>query len=534
MPVRIITPVNVDVLASLVASCTDHVLRDYVLHGFRFGFDTGFRGLATASRPKNLRSALAIPDAVTTAINLEISRGHTAGPFREPPFPLLHCSPLGAAPKKDGTARLILDLSSPRGTSVNDGIDKTGFSVRYSRFDDGVRMVRQIGRSAFLAKLDVRHAFRICPVRLDQFYLLGFRWNRLFFVDTRLPFGSRSSPFIFNSFAMLLCWALIYVCGIAMLIHYLDDYLICSPSQAGCSADMVRFLDVCDAVGVPIASDKTEGPSQCLTFLGVEIDALNQVVRLPPDKLSRLLDDLRAWGSRTSCTRRELESLVGTLSFAAHVVRPGRLFVRRLIDLSTTVPTRDTPIQLSAEAMADIDWWARFVTTWNGVSIIPTASHTSTSLQLFTDASFLGIGACCGSAWFSAPLPASLRSRIHDPVRKNRLSINVFELLAVVAAVFTWGRAWKDSSVRIFTDNRCVVDVWRSTASTSPHILRLLRPLFFFCAENNIHLSFSHIAGVKNSHADALSRLQVARFRQLAPFADAIATETPPLIWTLL
>ena len=100
--------------------------------GFGFGFDTGFRGHATASRPKNLRSALAIPDAVTTAVNLEISRGHTAGPFREPPFPHLHCSPLGAAPKKDGTARLILDLSSSRGSSVNDCIDKTGFSVRYS------------------------------------------------------------------------------------------------------------------------------------------------------------------------------------------------------------------------------------------------------------------------------------------------------------------------------------------------------------------------------------------------------------------
>ncbi len=217
MPVRIITPVNVDVLASLVSSCTTFCM------GFGLGSIPVFV-VMLASQPKNLRSALAIPDAVTTAVNLEISRGHTAGPFCEPPFPLLHCSPLGAAPKDD-TARLILDLSSLRGSSVNDGIDKTGFSVRYSRFDDGSR----------------RHAFGICPVRLDQLYLLGFRWNRLFFVDTRLPFGSRSSPFIFNSFAML-CWALIYVCGIALLIHYLDDFLICSPSQAGCSADMARFL----------------------------------------------------------------------------------------------------------------------------------------------------------------------------------------------------------------------------------------------------------------------------------------------------
>ena len=395
-------------------------------------------------------------------------------------------------------------------------------------------MVRRVGRSAYLAKLDIRHAFRICPVRLDQLYLLGFRWNHMFFVDTRLPFGSRSSPFIFSSVASLLCWVLIHVCGIALLIHYLDDYLIVSPSLSDCSRDMKLFLDVCDAVGVPIASNKTEGPSQCLVFLGVEIDARLQVVRLPADKLTRLLNDLRDWGGRASCTRRELESLIGTLSFAAHVVRPGRLFVRRLINLASSIPSRDTPIQMSTDAKADIDWWARFVTSWNGVSMIPSATHTSASLELFSDASFVGIGAYCGNAWFSAPLPVQLLDRVHATDRKSRLHINVFELLAVVGAVFTWGRAWRDSSVIIFTDNKCVVDVWRSTASTSPHILSLLRPLFFFCAENNIHLKFSHIPGHTNSRADALSRLQVTRFRQLHPHADSQPTVVAQQIWALL
>ena len=114
IPVRVITPINVPYFASLAISCPHRTLSDYVLHGLRFGFDIGFRGLASASRPPNLRSARAIPAAVTTAVNLEITRGHTAGPFRDPPFPLLHCSPLGAAPKmmgQPGSSLIFLRLA---------------------------------------------------------------------------------------------------------------------------------------------------------------------------------------------------------------------------------------------------------------------------------------------------------------------------------------------------------------------------------------------------------------------------------------
>ena len=48
----------------------------------------------------------------------------------DPPFSCLHCSPLGAVPKKDGTHRIILDLSSPKNCSVNAGIDHDEFSVK--------------------------------------------------------------------------------------------------------------------------------------------------------------------------------------------------------------------------------------------------------------------------------------------------------------------------------------------------------------------------------------------------------------------
>ena len=106
----------------------------------------------------------------------------------------------------------------------------------------------------------------------EQWPLLCFEWLGHFFTDTRLPFGSRSSPFIFNTFAIALAWIVLNVGRLQFLIHYLDDFFLASETLAGCKRDMDTFLRICKELGVPIAEDKTEGPSNCLIYLGIEID----------------------------------------------------------------------------------------------------------------------------------------------------------------------------------------------------------------------------------------------------------------------
>ena len=69
-------------------------------------------------------------------------------------------------------------------------------------------------------------------------------------------------------------------------------------------------------------------------------------------------------------TKRDLLSLIGKLHHATRVVRPGRAFIRSLIDASTSVEALDHHVSLSADAKADIAWWSSFVTIWNGVSLI--------------------------------------------------------------------------------------------------------------------------------------------------------------------
>ena len=142
-PHSVCSPVRVDALSHFLELYPFPEIRDYLINGFRNGFDIGFRGSFEDdnARPRNLRSARDNVEQVSEAIIKELSRGHTAGPFPHPPFPFTHCSPIGSAPKPDGSVRLILDLSSPRGDSVNDGISQEDFACVYSKFDDAVSIV---------------------------------------------------------------------------------------------------------------------------------------------------------------------------------------------------------------------------------------------------------------------------------------------------------------------------------------------------------------------------------------------------------
>ena len=128
--------------------------------------------------------------------------------------------------------------------------------------------------------------------------------------------------------------------GVRNVRHYLDDYVTFSPpASPECAQALKLIQQTCSELGVPLATEKLEGPPTCLTFLGIEIDSAAGVMGLPQDKLERVQHTLASWTHWKSSTRRDLESLVGTLLHACRVVRPGRSFLRRMIDL-LRVPRR--------------------------------------------------------------------------------------------------------------------------------------------------------------------------------------------------
>ncbi|XP_028417558.1 uncharacterized protein LOC114541971 [Dendronephthya gigantea] len=122
----------------------------YVLDGIAHGFPSGFDPSLVSLRPshRNMKSALQHPDVIDKYLANEISHGRVVGPFASPPFPNLQCSPFWVIPKKGqpGKRRLIQDLSSPEGHSVNDGIPKDPFSLTYISVDHAIARLYSLVR----------------------------------------------------------------------------------------------------------------------------------------------------------------------------------------------------------------------------------------------------------------------------------------------------------------------------------------------------------------------------------------------------
>ena len=427
LPNSIVSYVNIEKLRSLSVGHPNKNICKYIFEGLENGFRIGYSGTVSNTRPENLLSARKNSIQVSEAIHKELERGHTSGPFEQPPFEPLHCSPIGAVMKKDGSCRLVMDLSQPSGSSINEGILKEDFSVQYSKFDDAIKLVWSAGRGCYMCKVDIKHAFRLLPVDPADWNLLGYRWNGCFFVDTRLSFGSRSSPKIFNDFADLVCWILQNKYGLRMLIHYSDDFfLVCGHCYELAKRQLVTLCQAFEEMGIPLAVEKIVGPVTCIEFLGTGIDSLAMTMFVTEEKYESAMASLSNWSNRRSCTKQQILSLIGTLSYICKVVQPGRIFLRRLINLSTTVDKLHHHVTLNKEANADISWWLEFLPQWSRRTLIPESfSLSSDDLYLYTDASKYGFGAIFGSRWIQGEF---------DTISANH-SIDFKELFAIVARI---------------------------------------------------------------------------------------------------
>ena len=500
-------------------------LVEFILNGFRHGFNIGFRGLLNEQPLKNNKSARDNPEKVSQAIAKEVERGHTAGPFLSPPFPHCHISPLGAAPKPDGSCRLILDLSQPAGDSVNDNINKAEFPCNYTHFDAATDLVFRMGRGCYLTKIDIKHAYRLLPVRREDWPLLVYFWQGYYYVDTKLPFGGRSSASLFTSFADLVCWILNEKFEL-LIIHYSDDFLMFTRSDLMTALEhLKRLKKAFRFLNIPVADDKLVGPANQLPYLGIEIDTINFTISIPDEKVNELMEQMPWWCGRRTCTLRELQSLNGKLNFFSKAIRPGRMFTRRLIDLTSTVKKPSHYVTITKEAREDIHWWCELLMTQNRASFIPDPKRIySTDLLLFTDATkFQGMGAIYGTRWIQSSWPPDLYGR----------NIDFLEFFAIVAAARTWGHEWRGRRIVFVTDNKPITQIWDKNTTPSPDVMTLVRKLYLHAAVCHFSVSFKHIFTYHNGVADALSRFQMKRFRRLAPEAEPEPTQIPADLWML-
>jgi hypothetical protein len=370
--------------------------------------------------------------------------------------------------------------------------------------------------------LDISSCFLSFPVHPDdlEFYIVQAAGD--FYQFICLAFGHKSAPYIVT----LLLNVVSSTLSDAGIEHsrYLDDFWIVGSSQnraAACKYKAAKIL--CDA-GLALALEKEEGPSQCLEYLGIIIDAITRTVRISAARLlelTTLLSDFqqRVWSSRTS-----LESLLGKLSFAAQVLPGARPFLRRIIDTIRSRPTGR--IRLPGSFRSDVKYWLKHLTSWNGLA--QWRRPVRTPFVFGSDASTSGFGYGLESAPTAPDLPASKQPgtvrvglwswSAGHAVRQSRSdTIQWGELFSPLAAVAEYGELLADSHIIFVIDNESDVHILNRNRTRDPDLSVLLRSICDAALQHNFSFKAVHRSGIKNELMDWSSRPDLHRFAATSP-----------------
>ena len=158
-----------------------------------------------------------------------------------------------------------MDCSRPPTMNANSYIDLEHY--KYVTVYDAANLCQP---GCWLAKVDLKNAYRSVGTHPDSWRVTGMSWHFLY--DKRLPFGARASPMIFHRLTQVACRMMANK-GYTVLA-YLVDFLITEPTQLRCRAAFNMPVSLLESLGFTINWTKVVYPTQCLTFLGVEINTV--------------------------------------------------------------------------------------------------------------------------------------------------------------------------------------------------------------------------------------------------------------------
>ena len=150
---------------------------------------------------------------------------------------------------------------------------------------------------------------------------------------------------------------------------------------------------------------------------------------------------------------------------------PRVVILHRIIDLALKAKKQHYNIRLNKSFRSDLQWWAQFLRTWNGIGMMVKERATSQRVMLMCDAS--GSWECgaftSAGDWFLLQWPESW-ANVH---------ITVKELLPIVISIATWGKQWAEEMGLCHCDNAAVVNILWLGWCRNDLAMHLLRSLFF-------------------------------------------------------
>lgn len=399
-------------------------------------------------------------------------------------------SPIFITPKSDGGTRLILNLK------------KLNKSIKYEHFKMSTinSVLNMVSQNCYMSKIDLKDAYYSVKIDEDFQKYLKFSFKDKLYQYTCFPNGLGPCPRKFTKITKVPTSTLrvigIPICG------YIDDFFTKDKSYEKCYDNVIEITKEFQSLGFVIHPEKSIfKPSQVMTFLGFVINSRKMLVTLTEQKEKNLRNLVSKLLNMKSPSIRFVAKVVGTLVSSFPAIKFAPLHYRYIEKVKSEALTAnkgnfEATCTLTDQAICDLKWWknAKF-SKWIHPPCI--------TLEIMCDASTGGntsTGAwgaiCnnipCGGAW---------------NVQEQSYHINVRELLAIYYALRAFLPLCVTKHVKIYSDSTAAVGIVNKMG-TSKNILcnEIAKKLWYFCEQNNIWVTATHIPGVDNVSADTESR----------------------------
>ena len=271
---------------------------------------------------KNSKSATDNGVFITDAVCTWVKKGFVMGPYKNVPFEDFRVNPIMAAVQKT-KVRPIMNLSSPKGESLNDAIDMdTIQKISMSSPRLFAEEMLKAGKGALFSKSDIVDAYKLIPNAVQQWRLFGFQWLGKYFFDKTKVFGCKEAPAGFDSLpetiVNIICC--LYKIPKQNIQRQLDDVPMVSARESGLTQ---KFHDayekICRDTNIPLAKpcgkhEKAFGPSTFGTVLGINFDSETMEWSISKEKEISLQETIDMFLYRKTCTLKQIQKLQGKLA----------------------------------------------------------------------------------------------------------------------------------------------------------------------------------------------------------------------------
>ena len=433
---------------------------------------------------------------VSTYITEELKHGAMLGPFKSKLIDV-HISPFMTREKPDSSVRrTIVDPSWPESHSVNAGVAKdeclgSKVLLHHPAVDDIVNKLKELAPGALMFKVDISRAFRQLKVDPGDIDLLGLKQDS-YFIDQSVPFGYRYGSIFFEKVTDSIRY-IMRKHGFNSLFNYVDDLIYCDlPSKIYQAYQFL--LELLPKLGLDINTKKLVPPTTSMICLGILVNSETRTMCVPSEKLASIADICHTWENKVTCSRRQLQSLLGSLLFISKCVKPARVFLNLMLVFLRSMK-KQRIATLSSEFFRDLNWFCTFLSQFNGVVYY---DPRPIQAELHLDACLTGMGGIFENQCYALPIPKDF----------HNYSIVHLEMLNIVVAIKVWANQWRDKKLRIKCDNMAVVEVLTSGRTKDNILATCARNVWLLCAIFNISIHIEHIPGKQNVVADLLSRYQ--------------------------